>query len=435
MRGWEWTGSGSERIPSVLPAPVASPEMVEQDLHADCLIAGCGPAGAMLGLMLARAGGRVVVFEKHADFFRDFRGDTIHPSTLEILDQLGLADGFLALPHSEISDVEGSSAAGQGIAFTFRRLRTKFPFIAFIPQWDFLRFITAEAQKYRSFTLLMSAEVTDLLIEDGIVRGVRYQAGGRSSEMRAPLVVGTDGRASRTREAAALPIVSTSPLMDVLWFRLSKKSTEPDILGARFGAGQLAVLIDRREYWQVAYVIPKGEGDRVRARGLEEFRAQVGRLIPAMADRVAELTDWNQIKLLTVKSDRLTRWHRPGYLAIGDAAHAMSPIGGIGINIAIHDAVAAANILWEPLYRHCVGESDLERVQQERETPVRIVQAGQTFIQNRLIGRILNASAAPTIPSFLRVLLRIPVLRDLPPRFVAFGVGRPHVQSPRMAPV
>ena len=284
------------------------------------------------------------MLEKHGDFLRDFRGDTIHPSTLEILDQLGLADRFLALPHSELSRVKLTNAAGQGMTFGFTRLPSRFRFIAFVPQWDFLKFITAEAKKHSSFTLMMNAEVTDLIIENGEVLGVRYRSADGDGELRAPLTVGTDGRASRTRESAQLPIVATSPLMDVLWFRLSRKPDEEAVLGGRVGVGQLAVLIDRREYWQVAYLIPKGAGDRVRARGLEDFRAQVVRLLPEMHDRVAELTDWDQVKLLTVKSDRLTRWHRRGYLAIGDAAHAMSPIGGIGINIAIHDAVAAANI-------------------------------------------------------------------------------------------
>jgi 2-polyprenyl-6-methoxyphenol hydroxylase-like FAD-dependent oxidoreductase len=276
--------------------------------------------------------------------------------------------------------------------------------------------------------------VTDLIIEEGVVRGVRYRAGGSEHELRAALTVGTDGRTSVTRERAGLPVVATSPLMDVLWFRLSKKSDEEAILGGRVGAGQLAVLIDRREYWQVAYLIPKGEGDRVRARGLEEFKAQVVRLMPEMKDRVEELTDWDQVKLLTVKSDRLTRWYRRGYVAIGDAAHAMSPVGGIGINIAIHDAVSAANILWEPLRNRSSGLSDLERIQEERETPVRIVQAFQTFIQNRLIGRFLNATVTPPIPVFFRILFTIPVVRDMPPRFVAFGVSRPRVQTPRLAP-
>lgn len=386
----------------------------------------------MLGLLLARAGINVVVFEKHGDFLRDFRGDTIHPSTLEILDQIGLAERFLALPHSEVRDVNGIAGV-TGITFTFRRLRTKFPFIAFVPQWDFLNFITAEARKYPTFTLLMNSEVTGLIIEDGEVRGVRYTAGGRVSEMRAPLTVGTDGRDSITREAAGLPIVATSPPMDVLWFRLSRKPDEIAGLGGRGGAGQAAVLIDRREYWQIAYLIPKGEGDRIRARGIEAFRADVLKLMPEMEDRVGELTDMDQVKLLTVKSDRLTQWYRRGYLAIGDAAHAMSPVGGIGINIAIHDAVAAANILWLPLRRGNVTESDLIRLQDERETPVRVVQAAQSFIQSRLVGRFLSATTVPTFPPAFRLLLRIPLLRDLPPRFVAFGIGRPRVQSPRLA--
>jgi 2-polyprenyl-6-methoxyphenol hydroxylase-like FAD-dependent oxidoreductase len=389
----------------------------------------------VLGLLLARAGVRVVVLEKHGDFLRDFRGDTIHPSTLEILDQLGLADRFLELPHSKVSRVTLTPAVGRGLSFGLERLRSKFRFIAMVPQWDFLKFITAEARKYPGFTLMMNSEVTDLVIEEGVVRGIRYRTADRESELRAPLTVGTDGRASRTRESAGLPIVTTSPLMDVLWFRLARKPEEQAGIGGRVGVGQLAVLIDRREYWQVAYLIPKGEGDRVRERGLDNFRAQVLQLLPEMQDRIAEITDWDQVKLLSVKSDRLTRWHRPGYLAIGDAAHAMSPIGGIGINIAIHDAVAAANILWEPLRQRCVSENDLELVQQERETAVRIVQAGQTLIQNRLIGRFLGATTLPAFPLALRVIFNIPILRDLPPRFVAFGVNRPHVQSPRLAPM
>lgn len=389
----------------------------------------------MLGLLLARAGVSVVVFEKHGDFLRDFRGDTIHPSTLEILDQLGLAERFLELPHSEISLVDLTNARGQGIRFSFGRLRTKFRFIAFVPQWDFLKFITAEAARYRTFALRMSTEVTGLIIDDGAVTGVKFrQATGAVGEMRAPLTIGTDGGSSLTRDAAELPVVGTSPLMDVLWFRLSKKAEERTILGGRIGAGQLAVLIDRREYWQVAYLIPKGEGDRVRERGLEEFRAQIVRLLPEMRDRVHQLTDWDQVKLLSVKSDRLTRWWRKGYLAIGDAAHAMSPVGGIGINIAIHDAVAASNILWEPLRAGFVSENDLALFQEERETPVRIVQAFQTLIQNRLIGRFLRATSVPTIPFLFRFILGIPIIRDLPPRFVAFGIGRPRVQSPRLAP-
>ena len=388
----------------------------------------------MLALLLARAGVRVIVLEKHGDFLRDFRGDTIHPSILEILDQLGLAERFLELPHSEVSTVTIAGAANQGLSFTFQRLKTKFPFIAFVPQWDFLKFITAEARKYPAFTLMMHTEATGLVFEDGVVRGVRCRTADGEREIRAPLTIGTDGRASTTRESARLPVVSTSPLMDVLWFRISKRPDEQAVVGGRLGIGQLGVLIDRREYWQVAYLIPKGEGEAVRSRGLDEFRAQVVRLLPEMSDRIHEITDWDQVKLLSVKSDRLTQWHLPGYLAIGDAAHAMSPIGGIGINIAIHDAVAAANILWEPLRQRMTTSSDLARVQQERETPVRMVQGVQAFIQNRLIGRFLTAQTLPTLPAFFRVILRVPLLRDIPPRFIAFGIGRPHVQSPRLEP-
>lgn len=401
----------------------------------DCIVAGCGPAGAVLGLLLARAGVRVVVFEKHGDFLRDFRGDTIHPSTLEILDQLGLADDFLRLPHSRLSNVNGIAAAGPPISFTFKRLRTRFPFIAFVPQWDFLNFITAEAKKYSAFTLRMNTDITDLLIEDGAVAGVRYRdADGSDGEMRAPLTVGTDGRASTTREAAGLRSVASAPPIDVLWFRLPRKPEEAEALAGRAGIGQAAVLIDRREYWQVAYLIPKGEGERIRDRRIERFRDDVVRLLPEMHDRVHEIADWNQVKLLTVKSDRLTLWYRRGYLAIGDAAHAMSPVGGIGINIAIHDSVAAANILWQPLRRRTVSENDLARIQEERETPVRIVQAAQSFIQSRLVGRFLKATKPPAFPAAFRLLVRIPILRDIPPRFVAFGIGRPRVQSPRLAP-
>ncbi len=387
----------------------------------------------MLGFLLARAGVNVVVLEKHGDFLRDFRGDTIHPSTLEIMDQLGLADKFLELPHSKLSDVNGITAGGQQINLTLKRLRTRFPFIAFVPQWDFLSFVTAEARSYPTFRLMMNCEVTGVIIENGAIRGVEYDSADGRREMRAHLTVGTDGRTSRTRECANLPMVETSPPMDVLWFRLSRKSDEPEALGGRVGAGQLAVLIDRRSYWQIAYLIPKGDGERIHGGDLENFRKRVVNLLPEMADRISELTDWNQVKLLTVRADRLTKWYRRGYLAIGDAAHAMSPVGGVGINVAIQDAVTAANILWEPLRIRRVTENDLMRIQDEREMPVRLIQAGQSAIQSVLIKRVLRSSAPIQFPRVLRVLLGIPILRDIPPRMVAFGVGRPRVRSPRLA--
>lgn len=402
--------------------------------QADCIIAGCGPAGAMLGFLLARAGVRVLVLEKHGDFLRDFRGDTIHPSTLEILDQLGLADKFLLLPHSELATVEARTLGDQVLRFSFERLRSRFRFIAFVPQWDFLRFMTAEARRYSGFDLKMNAEVTDLIFENGAVCGVRYNFEGAMREARATLTVGTDGRTSITRERAALPMRETSSPIDVLWFRLSRKPHELEALAARIGAGQMAVLINRREYWQIAYVIHKGQGDKIRAAGVDSFRALVLRLLPEMQDRAAEISDMDQVKLLTVRSDRLTRWYRRGYLAIGDAAHAMSPIAGVGINVAIQDAVCAANVLWEPLRNGFVAQNDLARIQDDRELTVRATQAVQSVIQTGLLGRILRSEKPFRFPPAAMLLQRIPILRDIPPRLVAFGGGRPRVRSPRLPP-
>ncbi|HEU0114744.1 MAG TPA: FAD-dependent oxidoreductase, partial [Thermomicrobiales bacterium] len=314
----------------------------------DCCIVGCGPAGAMLGLLLARAGLDVLVLEKHGDFFRDFRGDTIHPSTLELLDQLGLAERFLRLPHSEVATLMFPVPSGPPLAFTFRRLKTRFPFIAFVPQWDFLDFITDEAKRYPGFRLEMNAEATDLIQDNGVVRGVRYRTPDGAREARARLTVGADGRSSRTREAAGLRLVETAAPIDVFWFRLSRRPEEPVALVARVAPGRFGVLIDRGDYWQVGYLIPKGGADAIRAAGLAAFRQSVAALFPDLADRVDELRQWDQAKLLTVQSNRLARWWKAGYLAIGDAAHAMSPVGGVGINVAIQDAVVAANTLWRP---------------------------------------------------------------------------------------
>ena len=336
-----------------------------------CCIAGCGPAGAVLGLLLARAGIEVVVLEKHADFLRDFRGDTIHPSTLEILNDLGLAERFLELPHTEVARVVMRLPGGDGLDVDFRRLPSRFRFLAFVPQWDFLTFVTTEAARYPGFRLVMQAEVEDLIVEGGQVRGVRYRTPDGPQEVRALLTVGADGRSSRVREAAGLPLVETSPPMDVLWFRVSRRLDEPDMIELRLSPGRFVALINRRDYWQVAYVIPKGGFEQVRASGLEAFRASVVASVPELADRVAELEDWDAIKLLTVRADRLQRWYGPGLLCIGDAAHAMSPIAGVGINVAIQDAVEAANLLWRPLSRGDVHVRHLARVQRRRELPVR----------------------------------------------------------------
>jgi len=395
-----------------------------------CCIAGCGPAGALVGYLLARAGVSVVVFEKHGDFLRDFRGDTIHPSTLEILDELGLADRFLGLPHSKVSKLSVRTTTGQKMVLSLERLPTKFRFIAMVPQWDFLEFLTKEAARFSTFRLLRNAEVIGLLEADGVIRGVRYRDNAGEHEIEALLTIGADGRSSVTRQAANLPQVQAAPPMDVFWFRVSRHPGELTEIGLRLGTGLGLVLLDRSDYWQVAYIIPKGAADRIRTQGLDGFRKAIVTVAPELHDRVAEIRDWDQVKLLTVRADRLTRWHRTGYLAIGDAAHAMSPVGGVGINIAIHDAVAAANILWRPLVAGNITRSDLADVQRQREFAVRVIQAFQSAIQSQIIKPMLEGNEPPSLPWVLRATLRVPFLRDLPPRLVAFGIRRPHVQSP-----
>ena len=395
-----------------------------------CCIAGCGPAGALVGYLLARAGVPVVVLEKHSDFLRDFRGDTIHPSTLEILDELGLADRFLALPHSKVSRLSIRTTTGQKAVISLERLRSKFPFIAMVPQWDFLEFLTKEAGRFPAFRLVRNAEVIGLLETDGVIRGVRYRDHAGEHEIDALLTIGADGRTSVTRQAANLPQVQAAPPMDVFWFRVSRRPGELTEIGLRLGAGLGLVLLDRSEYWQIAYIIPKGAADRMRLAGLDAFRQSILSVAPELEDRVTEIRDWDQVKLLTVRADRLTRWHRPGYLAIGDAAHAMSPVGGVGINIAIHDATVAANILWRPLSTGTASESDLAEVQRQREFAVRVIQAFQSAVQSQIIKPMLAANRPPSLPWALRAVLRVPLLRDLPPRLIAFGIRRPHVQSP-----
>ena len=395
-----------------------------------CCVAGCGPAGALVGYLLARAGVPVVVLEKHSDFLRDFRGDTIHPSTLEILDELGLADRFLALPHSRVSKLSIRTTTGQKAVISLERLRSKFRFIAMVPQWDFLEFLTREAGRFPAFRLVRNAEVIGLLEADGVIRGVRYRDHAGEHEIDALLTIGADGRTSVTRQAANLPQVQAAAPMDVFWFRVSRRPGELTEIGLRLGAGLGLVLLDRSDYWQVAYIIPKGAADRIRSEGLDAFRKSILTVAPELQDRVAEIRDWDQVKLLTVRADRLTRWHRPGYLAIGDAAHAMSPVGGVGINIAIHDATVAANVLWRPLSRGTASESDLAEVQRQREFAVRVIQAFQSAVQSQIIKPMLAANRAPSLPWALRAVLRVPLLRDLPPRLIAFGIRRPHVQSP-----
>ena len=404
---------------------------MRQALSTRCCIAGCGPAGAMLGLLLARAGVPVIVLEKHVDFLRDFRGDTLHPSTLEVMAELGLAERLLreAAP-SEVSHLRARLPNGLGIDMDFRKVPTQFKFIAFVPQWDFLNFVTAEAARYPGFHLMTQAEVTDLIIDDGRVAGVRYQAADGPGEIRAELTVGCDGRTSRVREAAGLPLVETSPPMDVLWFRVSRRPEDGESVELRLRPGHFFALINRRDYWQVAYVIPKGGLDDLRSRGLDAFRHSVAEGVPELADRVDEIQDWDQVKLLTVRADRLRRWYRPGLLCIGDAAHAMSPIAGVGINVAIQDAVEAANLLWRPLASGAVSESALARVQRRRELPVRLIQGFQGMLQENVLRPTLGSQESVQVPAFLQVGMRLPLARDLPARFIALGFRRPHVRTP-----
>jgi 2-polyprenyl-6-methoxyphenol hydroxylase-like FAD-dependent oxidoreductase len=387
----------------------------------------------MLGLLLARAGVRVRVLEKHTDFLRDFRGDTIHPSTLEILDDLGLAQKFLELPHTEIGVLNAHLPDGQQFSVDFRRIGGRFPFIAFVPQWDFLDFVTTEAARFPSFSLERNAEVVDLLQEaEGVVRGVRYHTSQGERTVHAQLTVGADGRSSRTRAAAGLPLVETSPPMDVLWFRLPRRPADGEGAALHLAPRHFVGTFNRGDYWQIAYVIPKGADAQVRVAGLEAFRRAVAEVLPEFSDRVSEIDSWDRVMLLTVRADRLRRWYRPGYLAIGDAAHAMSPVGGVGINLAIQDAVVAANLVWRPLRTGQLSTRTLARIQARRELPVRLVQAVQTFIQDRVLEPALETTGGLTLPPTMRLLIRVPWLRIVPARLMAYGVGRPRVRVPAL---
>ena len=384
----------------------------------------------MLGFLLARAGIDVTVLEKHKDFLRDFRGDTIHPSTLQIMAELGLLEEFLELPHTEARTLGGAFGREQFTFVDFGHLPTRCKFIALMPQWDFLNFLARHGQAYPGFHVHMQAEAIDLIEEGDRVTGVRANTPDEPLEIRADLVVACDGRHSTLRERAGMKVDTLGAPMDVLWFRLPHLPHDPIQSMGKFEAGHIFVLIDRGDYWQCAYVIPKGTIDDIHRAGIDAFRRGVIASMPFFADRVAALKDWEQIKLLTVAVDRMPRWHRPGLLFIGDAAHAMSPIGGVGINLAVQDAVAAANILWEPLRRGRLSKDDLARVQQRREFPARITQAIQLFLQDRVISRALQAQGELEAPWPVRLLARFPLLRRLPARLLGLGVRPEHVRTP-----
>jgi 2-polyprenyl-6-methoxyphenol hydroxylase-like FAD-dependent oxidoreductase len=404
--------------------------MASSSMAVRCCIAGGGPAGMMLGFLLARAGVEVAVLEKHGDFLRDFRGDTIHPSTLELMHELGLLDAFLALPHQELAQLNAQVGDAVFPVADFRYLPTRCRFIAFMPQWDFLSFLAGQGKRYPPFALRMEAEVTGLVEAAGRVTGVRAATPGGPLEVRADLVVGADGRHSVVRAQAGLPTRTLGAPMDVLWFRLSRRPDDPGATMGRFDTGRIFVLIERGEHWQCGYVIPKGTLDELRGRGLPAFKAAVAALVPFAAARVEEIRTWDDVKLLTVQVDRLTRWYRPGVLCIGDAAHAMSPVAGVGINLAIQDAVAAANALAQPLRAGRVDVEHLARVQRRREFPTRVTQRLQVLVQERVVSRVLAGQAPMRPPLALRLLERVPYLRRLPARLVGLGVRPEHVRTP-----
>lgn len=395
-----------------------------------CCIAGGGPAGVMLGYLLARSGVDVMVLEKHADFLRDFRGDTIHPSTLEILHELGLLGDFLKRPHQELGQVAAEIGRQQVILGDLSHLPTHCKFIAFMPQWDFLNFMAASAERFPTFRLMMNTEATNLIEENGQIRGVRATNPQGELEIRADLVVAADGRHSTLREKSGLEVMKLAAPMDVLWLHISRRPSDPPQSFGRVDAGRFFISIERGDYWQCAYIIPKGALDEIRAAGLDRFRENVGAIAPYTRDRLSELKSWDDVKLLSVAVDRLRRWYRPGLLCIGDAAHAMSPVGGVGINLAIQDAVATANILSAPLSNGAVSVRDLQKLQNRRMFPTRATQRLQVFIQNRVIRRVLQGSSEIRgLPWPMKLLDRWPYLRRFPARIVGIGFRPEHVHA------
>ena len=383
----------------------------------------------MLGLLLARSGVDVIVLEKHADFLRDFRGDTIHPSTLELMYELGVLAEFLKRPHQETKEIAGQVGNETVLIGDFTHLPTHCKFLALMPQWDFLNFVAEQGRLYPEFLLKMQVEAVDLIEEGGRIVGVRAKADDGLVEIRAELTVGADGRRSIVRERAGLDVIDLGAPMDVLWMRLSRRKDDPGQTLGRAAAGKIFIMVDRQEYWQCGYVIPKGAAEEYRNRGINKFRDEIVTLAPFVADRIEELRDWNDVSLLTVKVDRLKKWFRPGLLCIGDSAHAMSPVGGVGINLAIQDAVAAANILAPKFAAGGVRESDLEAVQRRREFPTRATQRLQIAIQNRVIRRVLGSSAPLELPFILRLVRRFPILRRIPARVIGIGFRPEHIRT------
>jgi 2-polyprenyl-6-methoxyphenol hydroxylase-like FAD-dependent oxidoreductase len=392
-----------------------------------CCIVGGGPAGMMLGYLLARAGVEVLVLEKHSDFLRDFRGDTIHPSTLEVMHELGLLDEFLKLPHQKVYELNAQFGEMRLTIADFRHLPTRCGFVAFMPQWDFLNFLAKKATRYQTFDLKMEAEVVGLIEQSGRIIGVRAKTPDGEIQVRADLVVGADGRTSIVREKARLEAREFGAPMDVLWFRIRRTAEDPAVTMGRFDAGRIFIALNRGDYWQCGYVIAKGQFEEMRRQDFDTFRAAIVKLAPYLQDSIHELRGWDDVKLLTVRVNRLDEWFRLGLLCIGDAAHAMSPVGGVGINLAIQDAVAAANVLFKPLLERQVTMDDLGRIQTRRELPTRVTQRLQLAVQDRIIARVLTDTQPLKSPLAVSLLARYPFLRRIPARIIGLGIRPEHV--------
>jgi 2-polyprenyl-6-methoxyphenol hydroxylase-like FAD-dependent oxidoreductase len=399
-----------------------------------CCIVGGGPAGMMLGYLLGRAGVETLVLEKHADFFRDFRGDTVHPSTLQVMDELGLIDGFLKLPHQRLQKMDGKFGGASIRIADLSRLKVNYPFIAFMPQWDFLNFLRESGKRFSSLKVLMNAEATDLIWSGGAVVGVQARTPDGPVEIRADLTIGCDGRHSMVRQRADLEVEEIGAPMDVLWFRSGKPAGETESVFARIEAGKMMVTFDRGDYWQCAYVIAKGQYDAVKARGLDAFRDDVISMAPILKSGISDVKTWDDVKLLTVAINRLKRWTRAGLLCIGDAAHAMSPVGGVGVNLAVQDAVATANLLAEKLASGCPDENELDAVRRRREFPTRMTQTMQVVAQNKIISVALDsANRDLRVPLPIQLINAVPWLQGITARFIGLGVRPEHVRSPASA--